>query len=321
MSSLLPRPGLQTLPTPYIIKKSRIAAFFLETSDGALQTLLDATLNAAATPEGQPLVRRFTPLLDAIMLAFIHYPDVHAEEASTPAADRWGNFSYQECAVYLLLDDAQGGLIPSCWHVPMILLNEGIPLILGREVYGLPKVLARLDLRPLMIDDWIRNPAGTLTVAAEGFPQRGAGVPVTHVQVAEVTVKGPHFELPFDFHLPNRDPLDLLGFARMIPRPPILSEPVFKFFRELISAGLPGIFLKQFPAGDGVAQAVYRKLVTAAFTPTAIAGIGYVRAQVKVFDPASYPLASTFGLTAGTPIDTFGIYSELDWVLPAPTDL
>ena len=321
MSSLLPRPGLQTLPAPYIITKSRIAAFFVGTSDGALQALLDTTLNAAATPAGQPLVRRFTPLLDAMMLTFIHYPDVHAEQANMPAADRWGSFSYQECAVFLLLEDAQGGVIPSCWHVPMILLNLGMPLMLGREVYGMPKVLARLDLRPLMMDDWIRNPAGALSVAAEGFPQRGVGVPITHADVAEVTIKGPHFELPFHFHIPNFDPLDLLGFAGRMLRPPILSEPVFNFFRELISAGLPGIFLKQFPAGDGVTQAAYRRLLTAAFTPTAVTAIGYLRAQVKLFDPASYPLASTFGLAAGAAIDTFGILSELDWVLPPAVEL
>ena len=62
-------------------------------------------------------------------------------------------------------------------------------------------------------------------------------------------------------------------------------------------------------------------MLKAAFTPTAIGPPTYVFADVTTFDPPSYPLASTFGLTAGAAKTTIGILAEISWKLPPPDDL
>ncbi len=311
MSAFILRPGLQALPTPYIVTHSRTAAFAVPTPSGKIQQLLDATLNVAA---GTP---RFTPLLDCMVLTFIHYPDVHAEQAGVPPASRTGFFTYQECAVFLPMRDAEGGGLGTCWHVPMLLLNQVLPLILGREVYGMPKVFGRVDARPLQVDDWLTDPAGTLKVSTEGFPQPGAAVGVTFVPVAEATFKGPHFQLPFS----NLDPLGLIQFATNLVDDLAHLQPVLDFFQRLVGLGLPGIFLKQFPDGSGTQQAVYQHLLRAAFTPTSISPLTYVLADVTAFDSASYPLASTFGLTSGVAKTAVGVVAEISWVLPPPVVL
>ena len=315
MSSFLLRPGLQALPTPYVVTKSRTAAFAVPTAAGKIQHLLDATLNAVAGTQ------RFTPLLDCMVLTFIHYPDVHAQQAGVPPAQHYGCFAYEECAVFLPLRDAQGDGLGTCWHVPFLLLNQVIPLILGREVYGMPKVFGRVDARPLEMDDWLTHPSGSLKVSTEGFAQLGATVPCRFVEVAEVVLKGPHLRLPFDLPVLDVDPLGLIGFAdRLLPSTDHLA-PILAFFQRLVSVGLPGIFLKQFPDGTGTHGGVYQRLLRAAFTPTAISSLTYVVADVKTFDPASYPLASTFGLTAGAAKTTIGILAEISWILPLPVEL
>jgi hypothetical protein len=315
MSSFIIRPGLQALPTPYLVSKSRMAAFAVPTAEGAIQQLLDTTLNAAA---GR---RRFTPLVDCLVLAFIHYPDVHAEQAAVPAASRYGFFTYQECAGFLMLADGDGDGLGTCWHVPMLLLNQVIPLILGREVYGMPKVFGRVDVRPLQVDDWLTNPAGKFKVATEGFPQLGSTVGATFVDVAEVTLKGLPLRLPFGSSVLDLDPLGLMQVAAKLLGEATHLGPVLEFFQRLVNFGLPGIFLKQFPDGSGVQQAVYQRLLKAAFTPTAVSSLTYVLADVKAFDPPSYPLASTFGLPAGVPKTALGIIAEISWLLPPPVEL
>jgi hypothetical protein len=319
--SFLARPGLQALPTPYIIESSRTAAFAVPTGDGAIQRLLDATLNAAATPPGHALVRRFEPLLEALVLAFIHYPDVHAEQSGTPAANRWGRFSYQECAVFLALRDTQGEGLGTCWHVPMLVLNQCIPLLLGREVYGMPKVFGRVDARALQLDDWRDHPTGVLKVSTEGFAQLGAASALAPVEAAEATLHPRHLGLPFGFRLAEFDPLDLVRFAADVLPSTLHLRPLLEFFERLVGFGLPGIFLKQFPDGSGTGGAVYQRLLKAAFTPTAISSPTFRIADVKLFDPASYPLASTFGITPGAVTRAVGLFAEFSWVLPPPADL
>ena len=315
MSAFILRPGLQALSTPYVVARSRTAAFAVPTAGGKIQQLLDATLNAVAGTQ------RFTPLLDCMVLTFIHYPDVHAAQAGVPPASQTGFFSYQECAVFLPIKDAHGEGLGTCWHVPMLLLNQVLPLILGREVYGMPKVFGRIDARPLQVDDWLTNPAGTLKVSTEGFSQMGSTVGITFVPVAEVTLNGPHLRLPLDLPILDLDPLGLVEFATKLVDDVAHLRPVMEFFQRLVSVGFPGIFLKQFPDGSGTQQPVYQHLLKAAFTPTSISPLTYVIADVTTFDSASYPLASTFGLASGVPKTTVGVIAEFSWILPPPVAL
>jgi hypothetical protein len=314
MNPCINRPGLQTLPTPYVVANSRTAAFAVPTPAGRIQHLLDCTLNSAAGS------RRFTPLLDCMVLTFIHYPDVHALQPGIPPANQMGCFCYQECAVFLPILDAQGDGLGTCWHVPMLLLNQVIPLILGREVYGMPKVFGRIDVRPLQVDDWLTNPSGTLKVSTEGFPLAGGTVPITFVPVAEVTF-GAHLRLPLGIAISDLDPLGLFAFAADFLDDVTHLGPVLEFFQRLVAFGLPGIFLKQFPDGSGTQLAVYQFLLKAAFTPTAISPLTYAVADVKTFDSASYPLASTFGLNSGVAQKAIGVVAEISWMLPPPAHL
>jgi len=331
MSTYTPRPDLQLLPPPYTIEGSRIATFIVPTASGAIQRLLDATLNTAganasrsgcfgwlrtlfaAKPKPGAVRQRFKPLLglDVMMLTFIHYPSVRA--ATLP----WGSFRYDECAVFLLLRD-EDELGPGlCWHVPFILLDECLPMIMGREIYGFPKVMADVDCAPLLASDWLQKPGGTFRVAAEGFAQRGAAHVAQKVPVAEVTMTGypPGSIVSTLDHAGD----DLLAFAQRIAGGDHLDERLVPIVRALVSLGLPGIFLKELPGADANAPAAYRELLKAAFTPTGIGGLSFVRGGVTLHDPASYPLASTFGIAPAKTLNVPGLVIELSWNLPPPT--
>lgn len=331
MSVFVPRPDLQMLPPPYEVQASRIGAFLVPTASGAIQRLLDATLNAASGSsaggwlgwlkkwfgsKSKPgaVTQRFKPLLgrDVMVLTFIHYPSVRA--TSLP----WGFFTYDECAVFLLLEDTQRLGLGMCWHVPFIVLDECLPMLMGREFYGFPKVLGDVDCSPLRANDWQQNPRGTFTATAEGFQQCGANVAAQSVPVAEVKVNAypPGSLVTAVDHAGD----DLLAIAQRIAGGDHLEPALVPFLQALISLGLPGVFLKELPGADASASAAYRQLVKAAFTPTGIGGMSFVRGDVKLHDPASYPLASTFGIAAGQARNVPGLLIDLSWNLPPPHD-
>ncbi len=336
MSAFIPRPDLQMLPPPYVVDDSRTTAFIVPTAPGSIQRLLDATLNAApgsAAPSswlgwlkrllgisptsssGAP-VQRFKPLLgrDLMVLTFIHYGSVRA---TTPAPS-WGFFSYDECAVFLLVKDEQELGPGLCWHVPFILLDECLPMIMGQEIYGFPKVLGSVDCAPLLANDWRQNPHGTFAAAAEGFAQHDAAVAAGPVPVAEVNVTG--FPPGSVGNAIDNAGTDLLAFAQGILGGDHLDPLLVPILQALISLGMPGVFLKEFPGADGSAPAAYRQLMKAAFTPTAVTGLSFVRGDVTLFDPASYPLASTFGIAAGQTQSVPGVFIDMSWNLPPPTN-
>lgn len=331
MSTFTQRPDVQMLAPPYQIDHARTAAFIVPAAEGSIQRLLDSTLNAApgrrtssgccswlknlfpSTPQrGSAPEQRFKPLLDVMALTFIHYPRMSAPE--TP----WGYFSYQECAVFLPLWDTEGVLPSMCWHVPFILLNQFLPTVVGREIYGFPKVMAQLDCTPLLADDWLENPRGKLTVAAEGFGQTGANVAAQSVPVAEVTMSS----FPDGSLVKTIDHAGdiLLALTQDLAGGDHLQPALIPVLKELLQIGLPGIFLKELVGSRPDEPAAYRKLVKAAFTPTGIGGASFVRGEVKLSNPASYPLASTFGIPAGQALDVSGLLIDLSWNLPPPTD-
>jgi hypothetical protein len=313
------------------VDRSRIATFLVPAAKGAIQRLLDATLNAASTgaapsgwlgwlknlfgakPKSGAARQRFKPLLglDVMALTFIHYPSVRA--TTTP----WGSFSYDECAVFLLLKDENEFGPGMCWHVPFILLDACLPMLMGREIYGFPKVIGDVDCSPLLAADWQQNPRGTFTVAAEGFPRHGANVHAQQVPVAEVKASG--FPPGSLVNTIDHAGDDLLAFAQRITGGDHLDPLLVPFVQALVSAGLPGVFLKELPGADANAPAAHRQLVKAAFTPTGTGGMSFVRGEVKLHDPASYPLASTFGIAAGQALNVPGIFIDLSWNLPPPT--
>ena len=319
MSDFLARPDLQLLPLPYIAERTRTAAFFVPTAPGAIQRLLDATLNAAASTHGQ----RFRPLLgmDYVALTFIHYPSLYSLQSDLAPEDRWGVFQYDECAVFLLLEDTQSGGLGPCWHVPFLILNDGIAMILGRVVYGMPKVMGHVSTAPLLADDWMEAPlAGAFSAAPEVFATRGAARKPETAKVAEVALKTPH-PLPLDVPLYNPIPRGIRDFVGRLIQPAFFESPVFRLMQAFIGELLPGVFLKEFPSADGTRQAVYRRLLRADFTPTEIGAVRYVSAEAKLFDPASYPLASVFGVAPGVALPVSGIFAEISWVLPTADEL
>ena len=323
MSAYLPRPDLQTLPLPYMIERSRTAAFAVKTAAGAIQRLLDVSLNAAATSAGQRLTQRFKPLfnLDYALFTFIHYPDLHAAQTALPPAQRWGYFDYEEFAVVLLLEDTRASGLGSCWYVPMILLNKCLPLILGREIYGFPKMSGAFDVQPLFGDDWLVGARlGNLRVGVEGFARRDPRLAAQTVPVANVSLKA-GLPAPFSTIVHALDPFDLRGFVESLAPPDHFDLAAFRLLKTFVGGLLPGVFLKEFPGVDTVSPAAYRRLLKADFVPTEIRSLSYLLADVTAFDPASYPLASTFGIAPGRAGLASGIFAELSWVLPPPVEM
>lgn len=109
----------------------------------------------------------FRPALPYVYLAVLHYGKM-----SAPQARAW--VSQNEMTFIIPLERYQqenDQMIPVDWAYvnPFIFVDDDISLTLGREVYGWPKVPARIEQDP---DSWLARPRGPtqmMTLSTPGF--------------------------------------------------------------------------------------------------------------------------------------------------------
>jgi len=306
--NLLPRPDKQLFNLPFEIHHGSMAGCIMAAADGALQTnLIDPTLNAASSPG------RFKPTFGNLFIASVlHYPKLRS---ITDA--QWGYFTYNEAAVVLLVTDTQapGGAPQHYWFAPMMILDCVLPLIAGREIYGLPKVFGKIDPGPLVSG----SNSTTCTVAVEGFSRQDPNEAAAMQPLASANL------LLSLGGVDNPTALSPANFLNTIPSPLGWASDVRNMIDRYIGGLVPGIFLKQFPDVANVGNACQRQLVCADYYPTKIYSLHLHAAQLTLNAPASYPLATLLGLTPGLVPGLFpGIVTGLvpafsatmDWVLP-----
>ncbi len=195
---------------------------------------------------------------------------------------------------------------------PAMLLDVFLPLAAGREIYGIPKVLAQFNWT------WASN-TWSAEVDAEGF---------TAMDPNEIAgwrrVLGGDFGITVVPRLENPISSQVGQFLNSVVLPaketalaalPNLQSAWTQMIQVLSGAySLEAISLKQYPECGTPTDACYQSLVVNEFRPTALrsfrAGVG----TVTFHDPASYPLATAVDhlpAPATVPGLSFGV--EMDW--------
>jgi hypothetical protein len=129
-------------PPPYRAEGSSFHGFVVESEYSALQELLDSELNQV---EGG---RRFVPVLPFVVVTY-----VAIERSSSPDAprSRQGYYTENDLMVWMLVAELADGLeLPRIgWYVPLVWVDQAIAVIEGREGFGYPKNLGRIEMADL----------------------------------------------------------------------------------------------------------------------------------------------------------------------------
>jgi hypothetical protein len=120
--------GEQAMPAPGLMQDARITAFALPASRA--QGLVDRYLNE---PCGQP--GRYVADVPTALLTFL-------SARMTSTADEIGSLADRECAVWIPL--RQGGR--RLFWMPYVVVDTAIAAITGRETWGFPKEVGRLEI-------------------------------------------------------------------------------------------------------------------------------------------------------------------------------
>lgn len=145
--------AIQVKP-PFAFSDVKMTIFPLQANLTRLTQFCDGYLNQA------PQYAQFKPFLPFVYLILLDYGRMSAAAAQT------GWVSQREVAFGVPLrwmEPGANGLQfrDLAFTTPFIFVDNEVSLTTGREVYGWPKLLARLDPTP---DDWIRDPHGSRQV-------------------------------------------------------------------------------------------------------------------------------------------------------------
>lgn len=145
---------LQMAP-PFAFSDVKMTVFPLQANLARLTQFCDSYLNQAGH------IVQFKPFLPFVYLIILDYGRMSAPAAQT------GWVSQREVAfgvpMQWLAPDSQGEMAfkDFAFTTPFIFVDNELSLSTGREVYGWPKLLARLDPR---IDEWVKDPHGARRV-------------------------------------------------------------------------------------------------------------------------------------------------------------
>jgi hypothetical protein len=309
LPNYLPRADQEFFPTPYTMERAQMLALVMKAPSASVlaQNFIDPTLNAAAGSPG-----RFVPEFGGhFVLGHIFYPTLKHSGAD------FGSFAYTESVIYLPVRDTEPF---SYWFTPVMLLDSFLPLIAGREIYGITKALGRFSATPQPLSNLFSGPSpqAHVTVEAQGFATKSKAEVCDWQRLWSLKINSESGSLLEN--TPGHAADELL--SSHLPRPFNLVDDVWSALLGLIGSLNPGIFLKQFPSVQGTALADYRRLVRAAYKPTALHRIRLLSGGATFFSPASFPVADLLGLTPGSVVPAeLGLIVEMDWTVPTGEEL
>ncbi len=145
--------AIQVKP-PFAFSDVKMTIFPLQANLTRLTQFCDGYLNQA------PNIVQFKPFLPFVYLILLDYGRMSAAAAQT------GWVSQREVAFgvplrWMKKTDDGPAFHDLAFTTPFIFVDNEVSLTTGREVYGWPKLLARLDPTP---DNWIRDPHGSRQV-------------------------------------------------------------------------------------------------------------------------------------------------------------
>ncbi len=294
----------QVFLPPYLIKDPSIFVFMLE---GDAKTIQDKIVDPVLSEPGKS---DFELLFDGkFLIQFIRQQ--HLSSLSTLERDA-GFFRYHETIVYLVVKHRESG--EKFWFAPSMFLDSFLPVVAGREIYGIPKGMGVISMPEIPTPQPVR-----FELEAEVFPTSGLSTPLQAQQIYEFDTRSgviggedPHYGELIE---PDPGELDMAAFAEKARAHYLAVTPgaetkddsflgdLWDMFRFFVSMTRPGIFLKQLPAGDGSTDAAYQELMTAKFTPKKFRGFRFFNGYYGTFfNHNNYPLADALGVTDSTAI-------------------
>lgn len=294
------RGGEQTYAAPFRQSGTKLRAWPLAADPVALQTVVDKYLVA---PTGGALSYR--AMFPAVLLA--HAP-IASTRSLTPPDSGYGWTSETDLAFWMLvgrghMEGSRWVLDGLSWFLPYVFVNVPQTMATGREVYGYPKEVARMQTGADTGDP-------TLVVRAETtvLPVYSPSTALVEKPVLEIRVAAS-----------ESSPLRVLGEARealrgvghalehlgleAIRHPDLDVDVAAVLTQDLLRLEVPMVFLKQFRDVVEPTAACYQAILE---SPARVEGLPigwplFDPATITIWDYASHPIATELGL--GTPTD------------------
>ena len=304
------RGGIQCYAQPYSAKKARAYGFMIEVDQNAVQrNVCDKLFNI---PSGGKL--NYVPLLPYVMLTFTH---IQRLASTTEPYASLGCYTESELAIAVLMwDEASQS---AAWTYPYIWVDNPLAMVMGREVFGIPKELG-----------WFYPPMNSQTddevftvstlVARKRYPPNKA----YQQQIASVMRTDHDNANPIANFVHTLEDIagEALTAAEIVAA--ILPKLPFSIDIKNMDIDLPIAFLKEIrDVADGT-KACYQSIIQAMLHVERIEDYrflpGSYEAKLGQFD--SHPICTDLGLPADKAIPVlFGCCSMYDFTLGNGTNV
>ena len=296
--------GSLVFPQPFFEGKTQMFNFVFSSDLPTLQKVCDAWFNEPT--DGAVYYEPFMPF---VILTFSNNGKAHSV---VPPFDQWGGADYKEVIFSIpVVRIKKAGPVRIAEYVgtlvPFIFVDIPIPLVPGREIYGLPKSVGWIDT------PGSTNPAGLkCSLEAVSTPAFGPDVQYARKTIAAIQQTGAHSEphVWSDMETAFKAIGQLVFGGERITLPGIsLAVEIAEIFARHQQ---PFTSLRQLRAIDSSSAAAYQSVVDYTATMTRFHGAGLLNGTYTLQMPpdALYPVGQTLGLRDGQQADAA---FWLDW--------
>jgi hypothetical protein len=305
--SYVVRGGEQIYPPPAAAQNTAFYGFLLEADADAIQThVCDLLFNE---PSGGAL--DFVPFGSWAMLG---YDSIARLVATDPPANEWGWIAESEAAIWVLMEERKSGEL--YWTLPYIFVDNGYALTIGREVYGFPKAMGRIQM-PYSPEH--ASFLGTDTIVMPEYTSFTQGVP-QQIWATRLTEPGPGgipglYDNVGDFVdaigdiVRGNDKLGQFDWQT--------CRRLWAFLKDLVQREAPMVFLKQFRAADSPTEACYQAVIATTIEMTAFHGARLLNGTyaVDIGNPPSHPVRRDLGIVQPSVTSALSFYANFDFRL------
>ena len=275
--------SIASIRPPYVARNALLHAGWIEARRGALQSLLDQSVNRIAQDRF-----RFIPPLSQLLYTGLH---IEAIWSDFPLDKKYGAIQQADISFWIL---TFGGLIGQelswrlRWMPTFMFVDDVGAVVGGRERLGFPKAHARLTR-----SSGVENDPG-LRVEARAMRAFGPGHRLEDQRIFEIS--------------PPAAPPEALDWSRAEPRwrdgavsegsgvPAALLSGL-----RLPQVSFPALLMRQLADGTHPDRALYRGLEEVEMTSTQIHRGGWIGdAEIAFDEPATHRIAEMHGLSANT---------------------
>ncbi len=297
----------QTLPQPFLLRNIRLYGLVLPADVDSIQrNVCDRYFNI---PSGG--TERFRPASSSVILAFSHIEAIRS--TGQPYAD-YGYFPEQEIGFWVPLVDEKRQRL--CWTLPYLFVDNPVAVAAGREIYGFPKQMGRMNLPAspapadpftldaLVLPSYSPDSGGAMSRVVTARPVAGlAPPPGEWASLGEM----------------------MLGVIRTLESQDSIFEQArlaFDSAGDMLSGRVPLVFLKQFRDAANGNLACYQSIVeTAMESPQFHSAAWLAPHDVDISSYPSLPIHADLGLPPGTLRSTLSFTISADYTIVGGVEL